>query len=40
MRSELHTLLNDGQREQLENEILPLIQTARWFGSKARTCGI
>ena len=37
-RAELHTLLNDGQREQLENEILPnYIQTRRWFGSKART---
>jgi maltose alpha-D-glucosyltransferase/alpha-amylase len=36
--AELHTLLNDGQREQLENEILPnYIQTRRWFGSKART---
>ncbi len=36
--AELQTLLNDGQREQLENEILPnYIQTRRWFGSKART---
>jgi maltose alpha-D-glucosyltransferase/alpha-amylase len=36
--AELHTLLNDGQREQLENEILPnYIQSRRWFGSKART---
>ena len=35
---ELNTLLNDGQREQLENEILPnYIQTCRWFASKART---
>jgi len=36
--AELHTLLNDGQREQLEKEILPnYIQNRRWFGSKART---
>ena len=36
--AELRTLLNDGQREQLEKEILPnYIQTRRWFGSKART---
>jgi maltose alpha-D-glucosyltransferase / alpha-amylase len=35
---ELNTLLNDGQREQLENEVLPnYIQTCRWFGSKARS---
>jgi maltose alpha-D-glucosyltransferase/alpha-amylase len=37
-RAELDTLLNDGQREQLENEILPnYIQARRWFGAKART---
>ena len=37
-RAELDTLLNDGQREQLENEILPnYIQARRWFASKART---
>jgi maltose alpha-D-glucosyltransferase/alpha-amylase len=36
--AELHSLLNDGQREQLENEILPnYIRSRRWFGSKART---
>jgi maltose alpha-D-glucosyltransferase/alpha-amylase len=36
--AKLHTLLNDGQREQLEKEILPnYIQNRRWFGSKART---
>jgi maltose alpha-D-glucosyltransferase/alpha-amylase len=35
---ELNTMLNDGQREQFENEVLPnYIQTCRWFGSKART---
>jgi len=37
-RAELDVLLNDGQREQIENEILPnYIQARRWFGSKART---
>jgi maltose alpha-D-glucosyltransferase/alpha-amylase len=36
--AELDSLLNDGQRAQLENEILPnYIQARRWFGSKART---
>jgi maltose alpha-D-glucosyltransferase / alpha-amylase len=36
--AELHSLLNDGQREHLEKEILPnYIQARRWFGSKART---
>jgi maltose alpha-D-glucosyltransferase / alpha-amylase len=36
--AELHGLLSDGQREQLEKEILPnYVQTRRWFGSKART---
>ncbi|PYL26193.1 MAG: alpha-amylase, partial [Verrucomicrobia bacterium] len=35
---ELDALLTDGQRWQLEREILPsYIQTCRWFGSKART---
>jgi maltose alpha-D-glucosyltransferase/alpha-amylase len=35
---ELNILLTEGQREQLENEILPnYIQSCRWFGSKART---
>src|SRR6266513_2835057 len=34
----LEVLLDDGQREQLESEILPTyIGTCRWFGSKART---
>src|SRR4029450_9893302 len=34
----LHALLDDGQRAQLEQVILPnYIQTCRWFGSKART---
>jgi len=36
--AELDALLTDGQRWQLEREILPsYIQTCRWFGSKART---
>src|SRR6266446_4335997 len=36
--AELHTLLDDGRRAQLEQVILPnYIQTCRWFGSKART---
>ena len=36
--AELHSLLNDGQRAQIENEILPnYIRARRWFGSKART---
>ncbi len=36
--AELHTLLDDGRRAQLEQAILPnYIQTCRWFGSKART---
>jgi maltose alpha-D-glucosyltransferase/alpha-amylase len=34
---ELESLLADGQREQIENEILPeYIATCRWFGAKAR----
>jgi len=36
--ADLQTLLADGQRDQIEREILPnYIQTCRWFGSKART---
>ena len=36
--TQLEVLLHDGQREQLEREILPTyIQSCRWFGSKART---
>src|SRR5438067_1457741 len=36
--AQLETLLHDGQREQLEREILPTyIRNCRWFGSKART---
>src|SRR5438094_2640156 len=36
--AELHSLLNDGQREQLEKEILAnYIQNRRWLASKART---
>jgi maltose alpha-D-glucosyltransferase/alpha-amylase len=35
---ELGTLLADGQRAAIEDEILPrYLQTCRWFGSKART---
>ncbi|HXY60720.1 MAG TPA: maltose alpha-D-glucosyltransferase [Chthoniobacterales bacterium] len=35
---ELETLLSDGQREKIENEILPnYITTCRWFGAKSRT---
>ncbi len=35
---ELEALLADGQREKIENEILPdYIPTCRWFGAKART---
>jgi maltose alpha-D-glucosyltransferase/alpha-amylase len=34
----LAALLHDGQREELEREILPAyIRTCRWFGSKARS---
>ncbi len=34
---ELESLLADGQRQQIENEILPeYIATCRWFGAKAR----
>jgi maltose alpha-D-glucosyltransferase/alpha-amylase len=34
---ELEALLADGQREKIENEILPeYIATCRWFGAKAR----
>jgi maltose alpha-D-glucosyltransferase/alpha-amylase len=37
-RAQLEILLHDGQREQLEREILPTyIRNCRWFGSKART---
>jgi maltose alpha-D-glucosyltransferase/alpha-amylase len=37
-RADLQTLLADGQRAQIEREILPNhIQSCRWFGSKART---
>jgi len=36
--ADLQTVLADGQRAQIEREILPnYIQTCRWFGSKART---
>src|SRR5256886_3003359 len=36
--AQLEVLLHDGQREQLEREILPMyIRNCRWFGSKART---
>jgi maltose alpha-D-glucosyltransferase / alpha-amylase len=36
--ADLQTLLADGQRAQIEREILPNhIQSCRWFGSKART---
>ena len=36
--AELNILLGNGQREQLEREILPnYVRTCRWFGSKART---
>jgi maltose alpha-D-glucosyltransferase/alpha-amylase len=36
--AQLEVLLHDGQREQLEREILPTyILNCRWFGSKART---
>jgi maltose alpha-D-glucosyltransferase/alpha-amylase len=36
--AQLEILLHDGQREQLEREILPTyIRNCRWFGSKART---
>jgi maltose alpha-D-glucosyltransferase / alpha-amylase len=36
--AQLEVLLHDGQREQLEREILPTyIRNCRWFGSKART---
>src|SRR5881397_2927218 len=36
--ADLEILLHDGQREQLEREILPTyIRNCRWFGSKART---
>ena len=37
-RPELQSLLDDGQRARLENEILPeYIASCRWFGAKART---
>jgi maltose alpha-D-glucosyltransferase / alpha-amylase len=37
-QADLDTLLKDGQREQIESEILPnFIRARRWFGSKART---
>src|SRR5213593_2405755 len=36
--AQLDVLLGNGQREQLEREILPnYVRTCRWFGSKART---
>ena len=36
--AQLEVLLQDGQREELEREILPAyIRNCRWFGSKART---
>ena len=36
--AQLDVLLGNGQREQLEREVLPNhIQNSRWFGSKART---
>jgi maltose alpha-D-glucosyltransferase/alpha-amylase len=36
--AQLEILLHDGQREQLEGEILPAyVRNCRWFGSKART---
>ena len=36
--AQLDAVLANGQREQLEREILPgYVQTCRWFGSKART---
>jgi maltose alpha-D-glucosyltransferase/alpha-amylase len=36
--AKLEILLHDGQRDQLEREILPAyIRNCRWFGSKART---
>src|SRR2546427_5130960 len=36
--AQLEVLLHDGQREQLEREILPTyVRNCRWFGSKART---
>ena len=37
-RPELQSLLDDGERGRLEDEILPeYITTCRWFGAKART---
>jgi maltose alpha-D-glucosyltransferase/alpha-amylase len=36
--AQLDILLHDGQREQIERDILPnYIRNCRWFGSKART---
>ena len=36
--AELQSLLDDGARERIENEILPAyVTTRRWFGAKART---
>src|SRR5580765_5122900 len=36
--AQLDVLLGDGQREQLERDVLPNhIQNSRWFGSKARS---
>src|ERR1051326_6479967 len=36
--AELQSLLEDGARERIENEILPAyVTTRRWFGAKART---
>ncbi|MEY2531472.1 MAG: maltose alpha-D-glucosyltransferase / alpha-amylase, partial [Verrucomicrobiota bacterium] len=37
-RPELNTLLTNGQRTQIERQILPdYIRSCRWFGAKART---
>ena len=37
-RPELQSLLDDGERERIEGEVLPeYIATCRWFGAKART---
>ena len=37
-RPELQSLLDDGERARLENEVLPeYVSTCRWFGAKSRT---
>jgi maltose alpha-D-glucosyltransferase/alpha-amylase len=37
-RPELQSLLDDGERARLENEVLPeYVATCRWFGAKSRT---